>query len=341
VSDTLHTGSVQLAREVTQATQSGAALGEALHAAAEGAPSRRLAAQLHAFAARVERGEPLEQILTVNSPLPPHLSGLFRASLATGDPGFTIAEWVFARKQAKSHWRSVAAALAYPLATLFAAYCLYVFLSVAVLPVFSRMLSEMQLNIPESIRAIFLITEKGAPLSVLVFGAVAFALLLVRLIGGRSGWSQFVTTIPIIGPLWHWSGSSELYRALAILLERQIPLPQALELTSDGISDAALARHCRQLAERVVQGSELRRAMQRSPELPPSTFPLIRTGERTGTLVVALRTAAEMLESRLQAQSAIIVQLAPTAIFLVVLALMCLMVAGFLIPLMLMIQGLT
>ncbi len=333
--------SAALAREITQAAQIGAPLSEALLAAADGTHDRRTARALRALAERVARGEPLAQILENSSPLPPHLSGLLRASLATGQPSLAIAEWLFARERAHAHWKNVLAALTYPLATLAGAYALFVFLSLHLMIDLQKMLEEFGIKLPDHVRAIYLFTQHGAPLSLMIFGFVAVLLLLVRLLGGRSVWSQFMTAVPLIGPLWHWSGSSELYRVLAILLDRRIPLPMALQLAGTGISDAALGKHCQQLAVRVEQGSELARAMQALPELPASTFPLIRSGERTGTLVESLATAAELLESRLQAQAAIIMQLAPVVIFLLVIAIYSMMVTGYVVPVVTLIRGLT
>ncbi len=338
---TSNSTAAELARELTQATRPGVNLSEALQAAAEGSRNRRLASALRAVAERVNRGEPLEQILTHDSPLPLHLAGLMRASLATGQPALAIAEWLFARERARSHWHNVLGAISYPLATLAGTYVVFLFFSIWLIPDLRAMLDDMGLKIPAASRAIFWFTEKGAPLSLAIFGGVAVLLLLVRVIGGRSVWSQLVSAAPVIGPLWLWSGSSELLRALAILLDRRIPLPQALQLTGEGISDAALAGHCRRLAARVEQGSELTRAMQSSPELPPSIFPLIRSGERSGTLPDSLRAAAEMLESRLQAQASIVMQLAPTLIFLAITGMALMMVAGFMVPLLTLIQGLT
>lgn len=318
-----------LAHELTLAARSGAPLGEALQAAAEGASDRRLARQLRELARQIERGESLEQILTKSSSVPPHLAGLLRASLATGKPSFAIAEWLFARQQTRSHWRSVLAALAYPLATLAAAYALYVSLSIWLLPDYLELFDGSLIKAPPGLLAFFKFNTRGAPISLMLLGGIGVALLLVRLIGGRRGWSRLMTAVPLFGPLWRWSSSSELYRALAILLDNQIPLPEALRLTGEGISDADLAVHCRWLATRVEQGSELHRAMRASPELPPSTFPLIRNGERAGTLVASLRTAAAMLDTRLQAQASIITQLAPTVIFLAVFMIVGMMLAGF------------
>ncbi|WP_425614825.1 type II secretion system F family protein [Anatilimnocola sp. NA78] len=332
---------VEVARQLTQATRSGVQLGEALSAAAEGTSNHRLQRVLRSVAERIQRGEPLEQVLTKESPLPATLAGLLKASLVTGQPAMAISQWLFIREQARAHWQNVMGALYYPLISLAATYVLFLFLSLWLMTDLRKMLEELGLTLPESTRAIFWLMDFGVPTSFVLLGASLLMLVLIRLIGGRSGWSSFVSYLPVIGPLWHWSGSSEFLRALALLLDQHIPLPQALQLTAAGISDAALARHAQKLASRVEQGAALAQAMQIAPELPASIFPLIRQGERIGTLPDSLRAAADMLESRLQAQANMVLHLAPTVVFLIIAAMVMMIVAGFMIPLLTLIRGLT
>jgi type II secretory pathway component PulF len=328
-----------LARELTQATRSGVSLGEALLAAAEGTRSRRLAWALRGLAERVNRGEPLEQILTHHSPLPSYMSGLMRAGLATGHPAFAIAEWLFLRERAHSHWNNVLGAITYPLALLAGTYVMFLFLALWVMPNLEEILVEMGARLPPASAALFWVAKHGPYLSLSILGTLAGVLLLTRLIGGRRVWSQVVTAMPLFGPLWHWSGSSELLRALALLLEYRLPLPQALQLAGEGISDAALARHCEFLAARVGQGAELSRAMQTAPELPLSIVPLVRSGERAGTLAASLNAAAEMLESRVESQASMVLQFAPPVIFLAIIGMAFTLVACFSIPLYNLYQG--
>ena len=330
-----------VARELAQSIASGANLGAALEAAAEGTRSGRIARALRELAERVNRGEPLAQILLQDSPLPPYLSGVMRAGLATGHPAFSIAEWLFVRERAHSHWRNVVAATAYPLATLAGTYVLFLFLTMWIAPDFQNMLRDMGLRLSPATEAVFWFTEHVPTISLVMLGALTGGLLLVRLIGGRVAWSHLVATLPLFGPLWHWGGSSELLRALALLLEHRIPLPQALRLTGEGISDAALARHCQTLAERVEQGMELSRAMQKSAALPQSIFPIVRSGGRAGNVPAALCAAAEMLEARLQTQSSLVMFLAPTVIFFLIVGMALMLVMGFMLPMVSLIQGLT
>lgn len=324
-----------VARELSQALSSGGSLGTALEAAADGCRSRRLARALRKLAERVNRGEPLEHILQTNSPLPPFLSGVMRAGLATGHPALSIAEWLFLRERVHSQWREVLGAIAYPLAMLGATYALFLVLNFAVLPGLKEGLAELnfQQQLPPSTERVWWCMDHLPRISLEVLGIVAVGLGLVRLIGGRVAWSKLMWSLPLLGSLWHWGGSSELLRALALMLDHHIPLPQALTLTGDGISDAALARHCQQLSESVDQGMELSRSMQKNPVLPPSIVPIVRSGERAGNVSDALRGAAEMLDARLQALSSLVLLVAPTVIFFLIVGLALALVVGFALPL--------
>ena len=140
--------STELARQLVQGVQSTLPLASALQAAADGTTDRLLARALRAVAERIQAGEPLPQILSANSPLPPSLSGLLKASLATGEPARAITEWLTARQQAGVHWRNVMQTLAYPLATLAGTYFLFLFLAFWVVPGYKPILEDMRREVP-------------------------------------------------------------------------------------------------------------------------------------------------------------------------------------------------
>jgi len=118
--------------------------------------------------------------------------------------------------------------------------------------------------------------------------------------------------------MWHWTGVAEMLRSLALLVEHQIPLPEALRLTGGGIRDAYVGTLCRDLATRIEKGTPLFMAMIHQRSLPLSIVPLVRWGQMHGVLPDGLRSAAEMLEGRLQIRSTLIVQIVPPLIFIFV-----------------------
>ena len=110
---------------------------------------------------------------------------------------------------------------------LVAQFSLFLFLTLTVAPVFKQMLTEFQLRLPLPTEVFFSLSDVWMPLTLSELAVVVLGLVAVRLFGGRRAYSQLMGAIPIVGKLWYWSGSAEGLRALGLLVENQIPLPQA------------------------------------------------------------------------------------------------------------------
>jgi type II secretory pathway component PulF len=82
-------------------------------------------------------------------------------------------------------------------------------------------------------------------------------------------------------------------------------------------------------------------AIVRLRSLPLSIVPLVHWGERQGALPDALRSAAEMIEGRLNLRTDMLIQVIPPVLFVFVGALALSMVSGLFLPLVSLIQGLT
>ena len=59
--------------------------------------------------------------------------------------------------------------------------------------------------------------------------------------------------IPMIGPVLRWGHLAQFGRLMGLLLGQQVPLPDALQLTSEGLRDGNLASACRRVADEVGQ----------------------------------------------------------------------------------------
>ena len=311
-----------------------------LRAAADEADSLRLGWGLRRLAAEIDRGRPWDQVLA-SSRLPKHLAGLIRAAERTGQLGLVLAEWMENRRAARQHWRSIQAALAYPLLTLALTGAVFVLFAVYVVRPFEEITTDMQLQLPFNASALFYLSRVGPELFLIVAGVSLAGLLVLRLFAGRAGWSWLMTMMPLIGPAWHWTGVAEMLRGLGLLVDHRVPLPEALRLTAGGITDAHVGNVCLQLARRIDAGAPLWGAVVEARSLPLSIVPLIHWGEEHDALAEALRAAAEMLEGRLRVRSGLLAQVLPPFIFVIVGVLIGSLLALFLTTMINLIQGLT
>ncbi|HZN32745.1 MAG TPA: type II secretion system F family protein [Pirellulaceae bacterium] len=325
-----------------QITAAGMPLAAGLRASAAECDSWRLSRGLKSIANEVERGRSLEDCLAISiRRLPPHLVGLIQAAQRSGAIAPMLVEWLQNRRAARAHWRAIVAALAYPVFSLLMAIGVYILFAVEVVPPFKQMFEEFGLRLP-AMTVQFLRSCEVAPplLAFLGVGIVATA-VTTRVFGGRAGWSWLISSLPLIGNAWHWTGVAEMLRCLGLLVEQRVPLPEALRLTAGGISDAYVGGQCQALARQVEQGTSLTMSLVKLRTLPLSIVPLVHWGENHDALGLGLRSAAEMLEGRLNLRANLLGQVLPPILFITVTMAIASGAISLFLPLISLIQGLS
>ena len=330
-----------LVRSVAQLAGADLPLAEGLRAAAGEAASRRMSAALRKVAAAIESGRSLDQaILECGPRVPKFLAGILRAAEKTGKLGVVLTEWVENQWAVRSRWREVSAALAYPAISLGMTLAVFLFLALTVAPAFKGMMTEFGLRLPVPTLVFFWLGDVALPATITLLVSIVFGLIVLRVFAGRAAISQLISALPVAGKLWHWSGTAEGLRGVGLLVENRIPLPEALELAADGVSDAHIGQACRQLGKRVEQGQPLWEALLRTRLFPMAIIPIIRQGEQQGTLDSSLRTAAKMLEERVHNRSTLVIQILPPLIFLMVAFMIGMLFTAIYLPMSGLIQGL-
>ncbi len=182
-----------------------------------------------------------------------------------------------------------------------------------------------------------------------VFWVLMLIVMLLILIGlitvgiYRPAWSPtgLLTSIPLIGPLWAWSGMTEFCRLLGTLIRFDVPLPEALRLTADGVRDPGVGRVCRHLAEQVEHGQTLASGVAQSRLFPNSLTALIQWGQRIGGLPSALLMAGDIYAERVRYQAMFVRAALPPILLIVVLVFAGLLMVALFLPLVGLIEGLT
>jgi len=170
---------------------------------------------------------------------------------------------------------------------------------------------------------------------------VLVALVLLRLFGGAVRWRRMLATVPLIGPLWHWTGVCELARLLAVLLEQGIPVPEALRLAADGVHDANMRQLGLWLADGTQQGQPLSTLLESTYRLPATLRPLVRWGERTGELADAFRVAGTAYARRVQVRADLVRGVVPPIVYVVIAVTIGLVAIALFLPLVATMSGLS
>lgn len=324
----------QLAAQLAELAGSGRPLADGLRAAADEAASGRLARALRRIARSVDRGRSLEDVLaSARRRLPRYVGHLIAAALRSGNFAAALGELVQHHRLLRQLRQTVTSALAYPALVLSLALGLFVFFHVAIVPVFDRMYQEFELKLPTATLSLIWWSRTGVWMLLVFLGLALGAMLFVRIVGGRTWWSRVWATVPMIGSLSHWAAVADWSRMMAILVEQQVPLPEALRLAADGTYDGNLSEVSRDLARRTDAGGDLAQLLAASYRLPALLAPLVESGQRAGSLAAAFRTASDMYEMRVRLRAVVLRSVLPPLVFIIVGIQIGLYVVGLFLPL--------
>jgi type II secretory pathway component PulF len=335
---------------VAQLSGASLPLAAGLRAAASESGNRRVARALRLVAADLDQGHSLEAILKQRAQfLPEFVRGLLLATVRTGRPGEALEELVDHERTVRDMFWGLVGAVAYPLIVLGLALALLAVLPVLIVPEFKKMFEEFELELPTMTRFliytsdffVFVVTRLGV--WVLLFLVAFLAVLRFGVPGlfSTASAQHLRDTLPILGPLWHWSGAASFCRLLAILVEHGVPMSESLRLTADGVRHAPTKEIASLLSEGAAQGRTLSDMLSDSPWMPTTMVPLVRWGEKTGELPDALRTASDMFVGRIRLRALLLRSISAPIVFVLVVLVVSFTVISLFLPLFNLIQGLS
>ena len=329
----------ELAGQVAQLTRAGLPLETGLVALADELPRGRLAHALRALAGQLAAGVALDEAVDAQgSRVPEPLRSLIVASVRSGRPAEVLEEFVDLQQCGRQLRRRIAASLAYPTLLLGLTALLLVLLHVFLVHDMRDIFRGFGTELPA---LTYLFLDMFGPQ---MWGLVAVAILLLAVL--LTGWllpgvripglgspAGFLQRVPLIGPPLRMSRLTQFARLLGLLLEQQVPLPEALRLTASALYDADMTLACRRMADDVEAGWGLPESMAEERCFPASLVPLVQWGQQTGALPDAFRTAAEMFQRRSEARSTLLEIVIGPLTFLVVAAFVAFFVLALLLPL--------
>lgn len=311
-------------------------LSAGLRAAAEEAPQRRVAKAMRHMANQLDHGLSLDEALASASPsIPAYLRGLMIAGLRTGRVADVLEQLVALDQERADLRRRIAAALTYPSILVVMLLAGFVFANLLIIKPFAKIFEEFGVELPTmtlmAIRLTAWFDSTG-----LWFFCGSFAILLL-------GWVALVVLpkppevqracywIPVVGPLWRWQSLVEFSRLMQLLLERQIPMVEALQLTAGGLRWSNLVEASRNCACNLQEGMGLSESMAKCRDFPPSIHPVIASGLKAQQTAGAFGAAADMYRRRAGVDALLWETiLPPIIVLLVATGVGCLVIAMFL-----------
>ena len=155
----------------------------------------------------------------------------------------------------------------------------------------------------------------GALLAVgVIIGFRAF----VRSDEGRTAWDRFRLVIPGYGRIIRHRHYAQFARTLGTLMENGIPLLRALDLLTEIAGNRFLELKLGEVRRAVIDGATLSVALQEQKLFPDLLTDMMSVGEQTGHFAETMQAIADVYERELDRTVAVISQLIPPVIIVVI-----------------------
>jgi len=254
---------------------------------------------------RMSRGQTLVDALAGEQPQIPRLyAAVVAAGVRSGRLAGALEELALTARQMIELRAMAGAALVYPLIVVTLAYVVWIGFVVWIAPIVEPSYRALEAPTADWIRHF-----AGLGSSMRYWGpaiplAVFFALALWWRQSGQalavqsSAAGRFFGWVPGLRRLLLWSEAATFADILALLIEQDVALDEAIVLAAEASGSAKLCGEARQVAAAVREGRALGDCLALAPSFPPLLAWLIQTGQQRGALVPALRHSAETYRQR-------------------------------------------
>ncbi|HEY3779319.1 MAG TPA: type II secretion system F family protein [Rhizomicrobium sp.] len=198
----------------------------------------------------------------------------------------------------------ITSALVYPCLLLLTAAASVIFIMVFVLPEFEPLFADAGKKLPFATRIVMgagdAVRDFGWLFLLLIAGGVLGLRRWLQTAANRLKWDAFKLRWPILGNLMAAIEVERLMRTFGTLLSNGVPIPTALHLSKDVLSNTVLSTAIRDAAVSLREGERLAQRLARAKVFPPVTLDLIRIGEESGKLDEMLLRQADLDELRIK-----------------------------------------
>ena len=154
--------------------------------------------------------------------------------------------------------------------------------------------------------------------ALLAVGAIIGFRAFVRSDEGRTAWDRFRLVIPGYGRIIRHRHYAQFARTLGTLMENGIPLLRALDLVTEIAANRFLELKLGEVRRAVIDGATLSVALQEQRLFPDLLTDMMAVGEQTGHFAETMQAIADVYERELDRTVAVISQLIPPVIIVVI-----------------------
>ena len=325
-------------RQLSALTSGGVVLDRALKLIGDQSSNSQLKEHSLTLASRIEEGFSFTEAL---KEFPQSFDRLFISLVSAGEKAGDMAGVLdrtasYLERKSKIQ-QDITGALIYPAVLLSLAFIIVSLMLIFVVPSVVDQFANLNQELP-------LITRWLIGLSDFISGPALWILLILvlsllfsfRFFGVEKLFTivdKYLLKIPVLKGFLINSNLARFTTSLSILRNNDIPIVQALEISTATISNSHLRSNLEKSLSRVSEGISLAQCLSSVPQIPPMVTQLVASGERSGELENMLSKAADFLDMEFQQSTKIAMNLLEPMVVVIMGTIVACIVVAVLLPL--------
>ncbi|MEG1848395.1 MAG: type II secretion system F family protein [Lachnospiraceae bacterium] len=332
-------------RQFVSMTRAGVTILEALRLLKDQTENKKLAKAIKEIQAGVEKGETLSGSLDLFQDIFPKLMiTTIAAGESSGSLDVAFERMAIHFEKAAKTKALVKKAMIYPCVIAIVAVAVVILMLAFVIPNYTDMFKDMDMELPAITQAVVAASD-----FILKFWFLLIPLLVAVVVGiryftktdiGQLTVSKLALKIPIFKNLTVKSASSQLARTLSTLLAAGVPLVEAVEITGRTMDNALFKAALVDAKADIVRGLPLSTPLEQCGLFPPMVYHMIRIGEEAGSTEDMLDKLADYYDEEVETATQSLMAAMEPAIIIVMAAIVGLLIAAVMAPMMSMYTGL-
>jgi len=144
---------------------------------------------------------------------------------------------------------------------------------------------------------------------------------------------RFLIRMPLLKGFIINSNLARFTSSLSILRNNDIPIVEALDISTTTVSNSHLRRNLEKSLRKVSEGGSLAKSLSSVPQIPPLVTQMVDSGERSGELENMLAKSAEFLDLEFQQSTKLAMNLLEPMVVVIMGSIVAGIVVAVLLPL--------
>jgi type IV pilus assembly protein PilC len=324
-------------RQFAVILNSGITILEAIGILRDQATKKRMKAILDEVHSELQKGRVLsETIMQYDDLFPEFMQNMIKVGEASGALDTILYQLADYYDHDYKMKRKVKSAMTYPIILAILTVSVIVLLMVAVIPMFSEMLSSMGGNLPGITKALVAISNFMVKNFIPI---AAFTILLVFAFSywiktdkGRLKYDELKLKMPVVKTIVLKSVTARFARSMSILLKSGIPIVNAMDIMKNLIGNRAVEQKFADATNEIQEGKGIAGPMRRLNIFPPLLIHMIVVGESTGELDEMLGRTAGFFDEEVEESIEKAVSLIEPAMIIVMACIIGMIIISVMLP---------